>query len=300
MKLIYLIFPLLLLITLTTYAQIDSAKMKGQIFCQEGDKLLKIEKYKEADSLLTLALIYIKNADVYFNRGVSRFYLNDTTGFCDDMSIAAYKYVDINAAKLFNEFCCYKVDTLYYNRDFNKIPTSSGYRYLEEIQHIKNTNITKARIHERNAKNFLLTMDAVYGQKLPQASTFKIDIIGEYILSDSTKYFNFTSKPACFFEETASSELDKRIKEDFSIKYKDLKNQDTTQPVIIYYDIWVSCSGDVTDCKLTAIYPKTLTTEMEAEIKNDISNLVKIYPKLKPALFEDEKVCYILTNSITF
>ena len=300
MKPIYLLFPLLLLITLTSNAQIDSARMKGQMYCQEGDKLLKTENYREADSLLTLSLIFIKNADVYFNRGVSRFYLNDTTGFCDDMSIAAYKYVDINAAKLFNEFCCYKVDTLYYNRNFNKIPTSSGYKYLEEVQHIKNTNNTKARIHERNAKNFLLTMDAVYGQKLPQASTFKTDIIAEYILSNSTKFYNYTSKPACFFEETASSEFDKRIKEDFSKKYKDLKGQDTTRLIMIHYDIWVSCSGEVTDCKLTAIYPKTITTEQEAEIKNDISNLVKIYPKLKPALFEDEKVCYILTNSITF
>ena len=232
-----LIFPFLLLTFTISTAQIDSARLIGQNYCQQGANYLKNEKYKEADSVFTLALYNIKNEDVYFNRGVSRFYQNDTIGFCDDMYIAAYKYVDINAAKLFNEFCCYKVDSCYYDRRYNKLTTSKGFRYLEEIQLVKKSNITRGVIHQRNIKNYMYSLDALSGKKLPQINMLKTDIIAIYQLIDSSKYYTITTKEARFSDETVYDDFKKKVSEYFGNKYKSLKNQDTTKKIMIRYKI---------------------------------------------------------------
>lgn len=98
---------LLVVIGNTLFAQKDTvAYTLGNQFFNEG-------KIAEAESLFTEAIKINPKRDYFFNRGISRLYLNDTSGFCSDM-----KYLkesnDFEATNLYKQNC-FKQDPASYS-----------------------------------------------------------------------------------------------------------------------------------------------------------------------------------------
>jgi len=93
----------------------------------EGIEFFKQEKYKEADSLISLAITNwpkdYKNQNVYFDRGVIRLFLLDTSGFCYDMKSAA-ELNDREAKTNYMKFC------LKYNNEANKYYNQGFHEFI--------------------------------------------------------------------------------------------------------------------------------------------------------------------------
>ncbi len=103
---------------LATISTLTSAQKYVKLY-NKGVELFKQEKYKEADSLFSKAISkvnlnnYGNYAYLFFDRGVTRFKLSDTCGFCDDME-SAMKYYD-RQAKILHKIHCLKCNTDAYN-----------------------------------------------------------------------------------------------------------------------------------------------------------------------------------------
>ena len=84
---------------------------KSLDYYNKGIELFKKEKYKEADSLLNLAVDNLDDetkhlgANLYFDRGIIRLYLSDTAGFCADMCTSANTFSDKDAENNYRYFC---------------------------------------------------------------------------------------------------------------------------------------------------------------------------------------------------
>jgi TonB family protein len=99
----------LLIVLLIVFTVNYAFSQKYLKYNTEGIELFKQKKYKEADSLFSLAIKKqpksYKNPDSYFNRGRTRLYLLDTSGYCSDMESAADKYNDYRAIKQYKKSC---------------------------------------------------------------------------------------------------------------------------------------------------------------------------------------------------
>ena len=80
-------------------------------YYKKGVELFKQERFKEADSLFSLAINKLNDkthnlgANFFFDRGITRFYLLDTSGFCSDMKESATTYKDREAEKNYKQYC---------------------------------------------------------------------------------------------------------------------------------------------------------------------------------------------------
>jgi TonB family protein len=109
---------------LASITSLTSAQKYVKLYNQ-GVEFFKQEKYKEADSLISLAIkkcpIYDSNMNMYFDRGVTRLHLLDTCGFCSDMKSVA----DLNdhiAKANYKKFCLKYNDeaNIYYNQGYTE------------------------------------------------------------------------------------------------------------------------------------------------------------------------------------
>jgi hypothetical protein len=271
---------------------------QGEDLYLQGTKLVEIGKFNEADSVLTLALCTYKNEDVYYNRAISRLYRTDTTGFCEDMSIASNKYYDPGARQLFNKLCCYKVDSIFYDKKY-LVTNSSNYKYLEEIQCIKKDGDKIGTIHERDRKMPLQSLE--FGcENLLGMRTLTTDIIACYKLTDSTRnYFRTTDVPV-MEKVTQLKELKEKLRSYFTVKYKALKDQSNLGHISIYYEFTVTNKGEIIDGKYGGISPLVSITGYETELEKDVQDALRKYPKLKPAKFRGENVNFMAYDYIDF
>lgn len=271
---------------------------QGEDLYLQGTKLVEIGKFDEADSLLTLALCTYKNEDVYYNRAISRLYRTDTTGFCEDMSIAANKYYDPGARQLYNQLCCYKVDTIYYDKKY-AISNSANYKYLEEIQFIKKAGEKIGAIHERDRKMPVSSLE--FGsEKLLGMRTITTDIIACYKIDDSTRnYFRTTDVPV-MEKVTQYKEVKENLRSYFAVKYKALKDQSSLDHISIYFEFIVTDKGDIIDGKYGGITPVVSIDGYEKELEKDVQDALRRYPKLKPAKFRGEKVNFLAYDYVDF
>jgi len=271
----------------------------GEEFYLNGTRLVELGKFKEADSLLSLALCTYKNEDVYYNRAISRLYIYDTTGSCEDLNIAANKYFDNDARRLFNTHCCYKVDTNYYDRKYGKA-LATNYRYLEEIQYLKTSGDIIGVIHEPNAKYPALCLDYGCSDDILGMRELTTDVVAAYKIIDSTK--NFLSAPVRPLIEKISQykELKEKVQAYYAIKYKALKELNSIERISVYYQIRISDKGEIIDGKFMSVFPVVSIAGYEQDLENDIQDLINRYPKLKPARFMGENVCFISYDVIDF
>jgi tetratricopeptide (TPR) repeat protein len=272
---------------------------QGKEFYLNGTKLLEMGKLKEADSLFTLALCSFKNENVYYNRGISRLYLKDTLGFCNDMYFAANDYYDVGARQLFNNICCYKVDTLYYNRKFLEA-NKNNYKYLEEIQFAKFPNEIRGIVHQRNRNEKVFKASIGCDKQIVGLGNITTDIIAVYIILDSTKYFLVSSINPVLTKVNAYNQAKENAKTYLNEKYNSLKEQYKVESISIYFKFKISESGELVDGECLEISPDISLDVNKKEIEKDIQLILKQYPKLTPAKFKGNKVNFIAFDLIKF
>ena len=264
-----------------------------------GTSLIEQGKYQSADSVLTLVLNKFKNEDIYYNRGIARLYKGDTCAFCEDMNIAANKYFDDEARKLSNRLCCFKVDTIYYDKKFN-ISNQSHYKYLEETQYKKSSNQKIVLLHELDAKVDQPAIDFGSDGGLVNFQMKLTDIIAEYYYIDSVKYYYSTTKPAYISNKSQYDDFKEKAKLFLSAKYQALKDQNSGAKLSVYVELKISPTGEITDGKFLAIFPELKLGDKETDLKNDILNIIRHYPKATPASFKGKKVHFIANDYIDF
>jgi len=298
MKKLLLVLALSVLLSFESNSQnitYSPANIKqGEEMYLKGTRLVEIGKFKEADSLLTLAMCSYKNENIYYNRGISRLYNADTSGFCSDMDIAANKYFDSGARQLFNMECCYKVDTVFYDKKYLNTDRSN-YKYLEEIQYVKKSGDTIGTIHQRNKKLPVETIDFGCEKNLVGMRLLTTDIIATYQMISSTKYYFKTTIKPRIEKAKEYKVMKKEIESYFGKKYESLKALNSVEKISVYFELRVTAMGEIIGGKCIGIFPEISIYSFEREIEKDIQDVLKRYPKLKPAKYMGENV-----NSITY
>jgi len=178
---------------LNVQGQIFKVDKHGEELYILGTKYIELGEYKRADSILSLALCTYKNENVYYNRGISKLFIQDTIGFCSDMNIAANKYLDMGAEKYFNNFCCKRVDTFYYDKNM-KASSKHLSRFYEVYKELKYENERMGKFHDVKAKNIIPSFDYGCNQNIISLIAKPTDIIGMYEYIDSIKFYYFSEK----------------------------------------------------------------------------------------------------------
>ncbi len=292
-----LIFALLF-ISISTFGQMFVDRKGLQLF-ENGTILLENGDFRGADSLLSLAMCSFKNENVYYNRGISRLLQSDTLGFCEDIGIAANKYFDIEAASLYNNFCCSYVDTIYYDKKFNQT-YQKNYRYYEVIRESKYKSKTIGVVHDIKSEKVKFNIDYGCSKNLIDISIKTTDIIAVYEVIDSVKYYRYCPKRVSVYNTDKYRNLISKAKKFLQIKYGDLKTKNNLEELTLVFEITVASSGDIIDIRYIGLYPEIPLEEIEKELEQDIIKIVKNYPKVTPASFKKEKVNFIILDLISY
>lgn len=125
----------------------------------EGLKYFQKSEYRIADSLFTLSINLKPSADSYFNRALARDKMNDETGYCIDMALAATKR-DKEASRLF-WINCAKKDSAYYLA-LPQYQVSVINHIIEIIQ--KDTLLNKTSYSKINSVDSLLVQYEINNQ----------------------------------------------------------------------------------------------------------------------------------------
>jgi hypothetical protein len=296
-----LFMNLLLFLFFNSQCQIFKVDKHGEELYLLGTQYLELGDYKGADSILSLALCTYKNENVYYNRGVSKLFMQDTIGFCSDMGIASNNYLDIGAEKYFNNFCCKLVDTFYYDKKMQ--PTSKQlWRYYEVYQEYKYEKERIGKIHDFKAKNVIPSLDFGCSQDLININVRTTDIIGVYKYIDSVKYYYYTEKAPSISinRQTKYENLKKRISMILKTKYKDIKDSNKLIEISVGYSINLSKNGEIISVKYLGTFPEVNFGDREKEFEEDIEQNVKNYPKVTPAKFMKEDVNFIVYDTVKF
>ncbi len=287
---------LTILIRLSAQSIIDDRA--GISYFESGTQLLKSGNFKASDSLLTLALCSYKNENVYINRGIARMYYNDTIGSCEDFGIAAFKYLDLEASKLYNSLCCSKVDTIYYDKDFTPV-SNSKFKYYEVISQKKHTKETIGIIHQKGAKFEKVVLDYGCNNYLSGLGFLTTDIIAIYELVDTVKYFSKTTTPIKIFNLRQYQYVKENAGNDIRIKYAKIKPILNTERHEVFFTLTCSKSGEIIELKYLGIFPLVDIEDIKVELEKDLLLQVQNYPKISPASFMKENVYFKAIDSFS-
>ena len=264
----------------------------------EATKQLEIGNYKVADSLFTESLCSFKNQDLFFNRGIARYKLGDTIGFCSDMNIASSNYVDKEASVYYNKFCCTNVDTIYYDKKFKKT-NETNYRYYEELLYSKYNSTVIGKIHdiESNEQHVNISLDC--NNKIDAAFN-RTNIIAIYKIADNSKYFTKPTKSPFILSSCKYQKFKEGASAIFNAKYSFLKKRNNLESLTIDIELKISRKGDITSIRFKETFPKIFAKDAINDINNDLDEFIKHYPKITPGSFLNKKVDCIVLDRIEF
>ena len=271
----------------------------GVSYFVTGTKLLQEGNYNGSDSLLSLALCSYKNENVYLNRGIARLYNTDTLGFCEDIRIAAFKYLDLDASKLYYSTCCKEVDTSYYDKNFMPV-TNLKYKFYEVRSQPKYNNEIVGMVHQKGASLDKVIIDYGCNQTLIGLGFSKTDIIAVYVQSDSVKYYSLTPKPVKIFNLQKYYDIKEKASYELRRKYNNIKTQFNIDKVTVFFSITFSKAGEVLGIKYLGTFPVVQIAEIIQDLEKDLLQLVEDYPNVTPASFMNKKVNYINIDSFEF
>jgi len=293
-KRLFILFIVLLFST-SLYSQLFKPDSLGLFYYQNGSELIKLGDFKGADSILSLALCSYKNENVYFNRAVSRLYQNDTVGYCEDMGYAANKYNDLQAAGFYNHLCCSKVDTIFYDKK-HKISGKQKYRYYEIIKHPKFDSIIYGSVHDIKTSKEFVSFDYGCENNLLGFNTSVTDIIAGYIVdNDGTFYYNSPDR-IFIFNSRAYKDLKRKAKMYLSSKYPSLMLDDIN--ISVYFRVYFNSEGEVVKVHYEGIFPEINFKGNEKELEKDLLEIVKRYPKVKPARLFNKKIGAVVIDFV--
>ncbi|HLO60398.1 MAG TPA: hypothetical protein VK179_16725 [Bacteroidales bacterium] len=290
---------LLMFMCCPLFSQINFQNKEGSELFETGTNQIRAGNFKIADSLLTMALCTFKDENVYFNRAAARLYEKDTLGACEDLNVAANRYYDVEATQLFHKHCCKNVDTIFYDRKFNKTD-SYDYRYLEVIRTDKYTNNITGIYHAKGYRGERFTTDYGCDNSLVNLSARTTDIIGAYVMVDTMKVFTWATFPANCQRETEYVNMRQRGEAVLRAKYQNIKTGYNLEALSIVFEIIVSEKGNLLKAEYIGTWPEVELGENKANIENDLVSILSYYPKLVPAVFKGKKVKYKSYEFITF
>lgn len=271
----------------------------GLNFFLRGSEYIENGDFKSADSLLTLALCSYKNENVYFNRALSRLFLYDTIGYCQDMDFAANRYFDKQAEVYFNSLCCSKVDTVFYDKERN-VTQSDQYRYYEIVKNLKYDPIIKGTFHDVKSNLPKMTFDFGCDSKALGILSTSTDMIAGYHIENNRKYYFQASKPVSVYNHIAYDDLKKRAAILLSTKYNFLKKENKTDKLRVFFQLYVSESGEIDKVKYMGFYPEIFFDEVNSKLEIDLLDIADSYPSVKPARFFKHKVGFITYDFVEF
>jgi hypothetical protein len=290
---------LLVFLCSPVFSQFNFQNKEGSELFESGTNQIRAGNFRIADSLLTAALCTFKDENVYFNRAAARLYEKDTLNACEDLSVAANRYYDIEATRMFHQHCCKKVDSVFYDRKFNKTDRSN-YRYLEVIRTDKYTNSITGIFHAKGYRGDKLTTDFGCDNSLVNLSTRTTDIIGAYVMVDTMKVFTWATTPAYCLRETENVDMKQRGEAVLRAKYQNIKSENNLERLSIVFEITVSEKGNLLKAEYVSTWPEVDVGENKANIENDLVSILSYYPKLVPAVFKGKKVKFKTYDSISF
>jgi hypothetical protein len=289
----YIFLLTISLLTTSIYGQLFKQDEAGIALFSVGSELIKQGYYKQADSILTLAMCSYKNENVYFNRAMARLMQTDTAGFCDDVEIAANKYFDKQSEGMYNSLCCKKVDTIYYDKK-RTVSDKTNYRFYEVIKYPKNDSIIIGCFHDIKSKKQVINFDYGCENKMLGLNFLTTDIIAAYIIMNEIKYYYDSTNNPLIFNTTAYDNFKESAKIQLAAKYSKLKTENKKDSLTIYFMIYLDESGKVVKVMLEGFYPEiSYDSDDYKSLEKDVLNLVKEYPKIVPAKFFNVKVRFM-------
>jgi len=289
------------LISLNLYGQLFKPDPEGINYFTKGSELINLGDYKGADSLLTLALCGYKNENVYFNRALSRLYLMDTLGYCQDMDVAANKYLDKQAEYYYNSICCEKVDTIYYDRNYIK-SDGSNFRYLEIIKYPKHKydSVIIGNIHDIKSNKPVYTFDFGCNNNYLGYNSLTTDVIASYVIEDNIKFYFNATTIVSIYNVTAYEDLKRRAKIFMSAKYSDIKTENGNEDLRVYFKVYFDDKGEVLKVHNEGFFPKITYKGNIEELEKDLLDIVKHYPKVQPAKLLKKSVYFMAYDYVEF
>ncbi len=284
----------LLLILLT-----GSINVYSQEYFIKGNNCLIDNQYRIADSLYSISISKFETRDAFYNRAVARFYLSDTCDACIDLERLSREYYDKESIILFNNYCCDKVDTLFYDKKYN-ISDISNYKYYEITKQIKCGNKHVSTIHNRKLMNARVIWNKFHDAPI---GLFEIrtDIIASYILNNGQKVFNYIYKNhPITSNEQELSELKKRTVILLENKYNLLKEKNKIKEITVLVHFIINEDGSIQKPDKIETIPQINYYGKELDFKNDIIKVMNHYPNFNPIKFKKEKVQYYYISKFVF
>lgn len=282
------------------YCQIIISDPTGIAYFEKGSQQLAEGNFKEADSLLTLSLKTFKNKNVYFNRSLARVFNGDTLGFCSDLSINTSRYQDAESEKLFNEYCCYSVDTIYYNRR-REISHKNDFRYFEIIKKIKIENITVGNFYDIKSRGgSFYVRDVALESAEEFLGMYNSNSVASYMIQNGRKLYSRSTTSVELRNYGSYNELNKKLSTYFTSRYGHLKDKKDTDYILVF-QIFFNELGRCYNVEYLGCSPKIeLSEEVKALINKELKSYIKQFPMVKPARFFDEKVAFTNIDFIEF
>ncbi|MFA4852451.1 MAG: hypothetical protein WC868_02665 [Bacteroidales bacterium] len=275
----YFILNFLVVFSSISFGQITIPKFNKDSL---GYYNLGVEAYNKndiikADSFFAKSLSCVVSRDALFNHAVTRLILKDTCVACKNFKIVGEYYNDIEAFKIYIEICLQHIDTIYYNKKYEKIENASGYKYYEELRTPKCDSITEVFIHK---KNHSLTKKTTLGD----CKTESVDIYAAYLLIDSSKnyYFIYSSsfqKDNKVLVETFKNNLKKYL----NVKYN--FDEIPITPRNFSVKILVNKEGEIVKSIIQSRQFEYLDKSKRNNIELDIYNSIEKMPQLKPGKY---------------
>lgn len=290
---------MILQIAISLQGQLFRPDPKGVDYFSRGSELINLGDFKGADSLLTLALCSFKNQNVYYNRAISRLLLYDTIGYCQDLSIAANKYFDKQADSMYNNDCCIKVDTIYYDKK-RIISDKSSYRYYEIIKYPKYDTIINGSFHDKKSDIPVMSFDFGCNSNLLGLYTSKTDMIAGYTIEEGVKYYFKSTKRISIYNATAYEDLKRRAKILLSTKYSNIKIDNNKESLQVFFKVYFDNEGNVLKVHYEGFYPEIAYVGNIKELEKDLLDIADNYPKVSPAKFFNKKVCFVAYDFVEF
>lgn len=276
----------------------DSIEL-GPLLYGVGIDSFKVGNYLFADSIFTEVLCSYQNQNVYFNRGITRLFLQDTIAFCADLDIAANKYFDLRSTELFNKFCCIQIDTLRLNKKF-EVTSDTKYAYFEIIKALNYEPLVMGTIHDAEKKTLVSINDFLCDSSDPIVKSRITDVIAKYILRDRIKYFYETPQPILIKNLRAYQKFMRKIENELTDNYDYIKSKNEIDKIEIIYEFKVTTSGKVIQPKIVETFPSLIFFEDEMMLNKALVKLMKDHPVFVPASVGKYKVNYIDQHSIIY
>jgi len=259
---------------------------------EKGVSCFLTGNYKQADSLFTQDLCRRVTQNSYYNRGMTRLMLKDTVGYCNDMIAADYLFSDAEAINAFNNLCCLRVDTSYFDRKYRK-SDKQNFKYFEILKVRKYSNDTLVEVHDKISDGIQGGIMFSDCNKLDPVFR-KTDVIAYYKLQpDNTKIYTFTEKPPSYRDP--KSYIMHQIEN--STYYQEVKKSLNLDKTKVQLLLTIDTDGKVKDVAIKDVEPKI---EQMDELKMMIRLIYINLPPFQPGTFLGKKVLFQVGENLNF